>query len=243
MNGLDPRVLVPLWEAAADLPPQERAIRLLGAARGDGAPRETLAALSIGTRDRALLEAWRGWFGDALTALDACPACAEPVELSLSVSALLSEVPEPGPCEFDLEDLRVRLRPLDTDDLLAAGSAPDAEAAARVLRGRAVLGAWRGERAVGVDELPPEAVDALSEALDRADPLAEILLPVTCPGCGQGWSTLLEPAAHLWSRVSDEARQALWEVHLLASAYGWTEQEVLALSPRRRRWYVERVSA
>jgi len=31
------------------------------------------------------------------------------------------------------------------------------------------------------------------------------------------------------------------DIHLLASAYGWTEDEVLRLSPMRREAYVRRV--
>jgi hypothetical protein len=34
----------------------------------------------------------------------------------------------------------------------------------------------------------------------------------------------------------------LLEVHQLARAYGWSERETLALTPRRRRRYLELVS-
>jgi hypothetical protein len=33
------------------------------------------------------------------------------------------------------------------------------------------------------------------------------------------------------------------DVHALASAYGWSEREILALSDTRRRLYLEMVSA
>jgi hypothetical protein len=36
--------------------------------------------------------------------------------------------------------------------------------------------------------------------------------------------------------------QVLDEVHELASAYGWSEEEILGLSSRRRRQYVERLT-
>jgi hypothetical protein len=35
------------------------------------------------------------------------------------------------------------------------------------------------------------------------------------------------------------ARRLLYDVHALASAYGWSEDEVLAVSPARRRCYLE----
>jgi hypothetical protein len=37
------------------------------------------------------------------------------------------------------------------------------------------------------------------------------------------------------------ARSLLAEVHSLARAYGWTESEILALSPQRRSTYLEMV--
>jgi len=38
-------------------------------------------------------------------------------------------------------------------------------------------------------------------------------------------------------------RRLLVEVHALASAYGWSEQEILSLSDARRRLYLEMVQA
>lgn len=235
-----PDRIVSLWEACADLHPQERALRLLLAAEPD-ATRDTLAQLSIGERDRRLLRLFQAWFGDAIAAVDACPRCGERVELGLSVEALLAEVPAPGPLELTLEGCTVRFRPLNTDDLLAVRDAPSPELGARLLLERVLLqGRPDREATDAASAIEP---DALSSALDAADPLAEIQLWVSCPACEHGWSSLLEIVDHLWVRVGQEARQALWEVHALASAYGWSEDQVLALSPRRRRWYVERVGA
>jgi hypothetical protein len=45
----------------------------------------------------------------------------------------------------------------------------------------------------------------------------------------------------VWTEFSVWAQKRLEEVHLLASAYGWSEAEILELSPVRRRYYVEAV--
>ena len=39
---------------------------------------------------------------------------------------------------------------------------------------------------------------------------------------------------YLWRRVVAEARRLLREVHIIARAYGWSSEAVLALSPARR---------
>jgi hypothetical protein len=49
----------------------------------------------------------------------------------------------------------------------------------------------------------------------------------------------LDPGALLWDDVQAYARGVLGQVHSLARAYGWTESEVLSLSPRRRAAYLE----
>ena len=44
-----------------------------------------------------------------------------------------------------------------------------------------------------------------------------------------------------WIELRSLARRLLSDVHELASRYGWSESEILGLSARRRRAYIERV--
>jgi hypothetical protein len=53
------------------------------------------------------------------------------------------------------------------------------------------------------------------------------------------WMPRWIPASLLWDDVQAYARGLLGQVHALARAYGWTEHEVLSLSPRRRAAYLE----
>ena len=46
-------------------------------------------------------------------------------------------------------------------------------------------------------------------------------------------------ATVLWTELAGLARSLIEEVDALASAYGWSEREILALSGRRRRAYLE----
>ncbi|MGP3950458.1 T4 family baseplate hub assembly chaperone [Streptomyces sp. 7N604] len=137
----------------------------------------------------------------------------------------------------------------DTPRGLAAGA--DAAGAARVaarqaLLARCTLSAVRAGEPVPADrlsELPallPEAVQLrLAEAAGRADPAAELTLNVACPECGEATPAELDIASYLWTELDAWARDLLLDVHLLATAYGWSEPEILALSPLRRRYYLE----
>ena len=63
-----------------------------------------------------------------------------------------------------------------------------------------------------------------------ADPLAEIMLHFDCPACGTSFDESLDLAAFLWAEIEGQAKRLCCEVHTLASAYGWSETEILSLS-------------
>lgn len=233
-------MVVALWEACAHQDAQERALSMLGAVEAD-LDRDQLARLPLGERDRRLLCLHRSQYGDTIQAIDACPDCGERIELEISVGSLLDELPEPGPCETTLGEFTVTFRPVTTEDLLAVRRAPDSAQAERQLRARIVTAASRAGVSISSDQLSEAEIAALSLALDAADPMAEILLSAQCPACERGWSSLLEIAELLFGLLAREAQRVLVDVHALASAYGWTEDVVLALSEQRRRWYVARV--
>jgi len=76
-----------------------------------------------------------------------------------------------------------------------------------------------------------------------ADPLAEIRLTFDCPVCGDAFEDDLDLPTFLWAEMAARAKRLLSEVHLLASAYGWSEAEILGLSPVRREFYLGMVGA
>lgn len=64
---------------------------------------------------------------------------------------------------------------------------------------------------------------------------------LTCPSCNHGWHALFDIVSFFWSEIQSWASRIMREVHLLASAYGWRETDILAMSPLRRRLYLEMV--
>ena len=71
------------------------------------------------------------------------------------------------------------------------------------------------------------------------DPAAAAVINLDCPGCGRRWSAPFELAEFVWTEVDRCARRLLADVHTLASAYGWREADVLAVSPARRAFYLQ----
>ena len=69
------------------------------------------------------------------------------------------------------------------------------------------------------------------------------MLALQCVACGHAGEAQLDPGALLWDEIDARARVLLGEVHRLASAYGWSEAEILALGPARRASYIAMVGA
>ncbi|GGP52377.1 T4 family baseplate hub assembly chaperone [Saccharothrix coeruleofusca] len=228
-----PAELLATWEAGLAAGPVRRAL-LLQALAG-----ERSAELAVGARDRLLFELRRALFGERLTGRLACPACGTEQEFDFDVANVLRTPPATGQeLEVEAGGWRVRLRLPTSADLLAA--AADPPAAKAVLLARCALAVRRDGRPVP-DTPPAEVVDLLATAVAEADPAADVRVAMPCVECGQRNTATVDIVSHLWAELDTWARTLLLEVHALARAYGWTEPEVLALSPTRRRHYLELV--
>jgi hypothetical protein len=126
-------------------------------------------------------------------------------------------------------------RPPDSLDFCHAAETGTAEAARRVLLERCLTTAG------GAAGEPPPAhlMTRLMDLAAAADPQADVRLALDCPACGAAWQAPFDIGAFLWTRLQAEALRLLGEVHELAAAYSWSEQEILALSPARRSTYLE----
>ena len=237
--------LLDAWERGLDRPVVERALALLAAADLDASPAE-LAGLSVGRRDARLLDLHAGVFGPRFVGIADCPACGLRLELELNVDALRAH-PAPGDGKegdgayvFETDGCAFRFRLPDSRDVAAAAASDcDDEEAARRLLECCLLSIRRGGQEVAIGEIPETVVQALIAAMAEADPQADVRVALACPGCRQGWLAGFDILAFFWAELHSWASGLLREVHTLASAYGWSEPAILALSPRRRRLYLE----
>ena len=104
---------------------------------------------------------------------------------------------------------------------------------------RCLLGARREDRPHPTDRLPEAVVTAVVEAMAAADPQADVRTELGCPSCGHRWPCSFDIVSFFWSEIEAWAWRVLQDVHRLARAYGWREQDILELSPWRRRVYLE----
>lgn len=237
---VSPARLLDAWEAAAAAAPVVRPLHLLRALE-PGRTVDELGDEVLGRRDARLARLRQALAGPAVEATTACPSCGETVETVFDVHDVWPEQDAVGVAdevEVAADGYSVTCRPATTADLVEAAAAVDPEA---VLLARCVMGARRHGEPVDPAGLPSSVRLAVDAALAEADPGADVELSLTCPACETGWACPFDLATFLWEEVDHAARRTLAEVDVLARAYGWREPDILALSPWRRRRYLELV--
>jgi len=228
MRALSASELLSVWELGISQVPLQRALTILAVACPEISS-ESLAGLTIGQRDARLLALREMTFGSEITGVTDCPECGETIELTFSSSDFLplNETEAPAELAVKSNGSEVRFRLPTGADLLAVSSAEQ-------LLERCLLS--------GARKLNENLRVAVGERMSSVDPMADIQLALNCPNCEHKWAPPFDIVAFFWREISAAARRLLREVHTLASAYGWTESEILSLSPARRRAYLEMAS-
>ena len=191
------------------------------------------------------MEIREAFFGPHLICLIACPECNERLEITLDIAQLRS-LPSAESAAAPVQshsltagDYEVQFRLPNSSDVLLIADLPDATRARHTLFERCVRKATRAGVPVAAADLPEEVVITVAGRMALIDPQADIQIALTCPTCAQQWLTAFDIVSYLSSEINSWAMRILREVHQLASAYGWREADILALSPMRRQFYLE----
>lgn len=246
MRGLSEQDILTMWEVGQRQHPVERAITVLTLADPLSSRGDTLA-LSVGQRDALLLAIRESLFGAQFAGYAECPQCREPLEFSFGSDDMRVANPErednQAVFSFQYDDYQLQARLPNSADLSAIAGYHSVAAARAILLERCIIHAAHQGTAISVSALPDNVIARLGEAVIEHDPQAEVRLALVCPSCAYRWFALFDILAFLWQELTIRARRVLRDVHLLATAYGWSEANILAMSPVRRRMYLEMVSA
>jgi hypothetical protein len=242
MRSLSAAELLKIWEQGMASPPVEKALALLSAACPEQEP-EALARLHTGRRDGLLMTLREQTFGPRLVSLATCPACGERLELDVGVADLrVAEEPSAGAperLEVAVGDYEVSLRLPDSRDLAALAGGTDLPTLRQKLLERCLLAVRHRGEEEPAGALPVAVMEAAMARMAEADPQAEVELALTCPACRHSWLAAFDIVTFFWREIEAWAYRTLREIHTLAAAFGWREDEILALSPWRRQVYLQ----
>ena len=196
-------------------------------------------AQPVSARTAALLRVLEASDGaSALSLVAHCGACGEALEFELPLAALgATEASSSRPLRVTLPGRpALSLRRPTGEDLRAwrhAGWTSRPDAVHRMIDALRIAGPL------------PTADDepALAAALAEQDPLVAFAVDCRCPHCDAAQSVSVDLEGIALSRLAVRQDALLLDVHRLASRYGWTEAEVLAVPATRRRRYLALIEA
>jgi hypothetical protein len=149
----------------------------------------------------------------------------------------------PASHRAEIEEYVVEFRLPGGTDLTEASAGGTEDEFVRHLLERCVLACTRRREPVRVEDVPDPVLDVVSRRMEALDPAARLTFALRCPQCGSRWDAPLDAGDLVWTRLQAAAETLLLDVDTLARAYGWTEPEILALSPLRRAAYLQLVTA
>lgn len=243
MKSLRAEELLSVWEQALSQPLLQRVLLLLVAAFPER-PAESFATMSIGERDLLLLHLRECLFGSQLINTTICPHCSERIEWRNSVADLVVEGQQDNAksdvFELQTDDYQLSFRLPNSADVELVVNSDNAQ---QSLLSRCVLESQHRGDSCGFEQLPEAVIQTLTERIEMLDPQADIRIALTCPQCEHRWDALFDIASFLWTEVNDWAERMLQTVNQLARVYGWSEGEILNLSPVRRQLYLGMVAS
>jgi hypothetical protein len=231
-------LLLSCWESSSRHGGEWRALGLLQPAT-PGLGVESLAELPVGELDARLFDLRRRLFGRAVEGVVPCPQCGARVELSFDLAEIQAAPADAVPLTISQDGWQLDFRLPTGGDLAAASGCATVEEAAATLRGRCIVGVREASIARTAAELPGSLVALMEERMEAASPQADVTLALRCPDCRAEWETGFDIASFLAAEVAAGAARLLGEVQQLAGAFGWSEAEILSLSPRRRQAYLQ----
>ncbi len=239
MKTLSAAEMLTVWEQGLQRPLAQKSLLLLAAAYPE-LTSDAIAELSIGARDTCLLFLRERLFGSHLINNAVCPNCAGRIEWEQNVADLLvaggEALTEPA-FSLDAEPYRLYFRLPNSQDMAAIEGIEPASAERRLLQ-RCIRSAEYQGAECAIEQLPESVLQTLSQRIEALDPQAEIRIQLICPDCAHGWELLFDIGAYLWAEIDTWAERMLRTVHKLAKAYGWSERDILNLSPVRRQLYL-----
>lgn len=191
-------------------------------------------------RDSLLAAIYKKTYSDLLQSTLHCTACKAPFDLDFSLTALINyiqqsrnqdiayEAKEDG--SYELPDGTYFRLPTGEDELAVAGLPPQYSVTFLL------------EKCVqkGDINLVGQQVQA---AMAQIAPVLATEIAAHCPECGHPQEVYFDIQSFLLSRLMQEKRQILWEVHRLASVYHWTHSEIMSLPRSLRKSYVSLIDA
>lgn len=247
MQAIEPAEILQLWEAGNKKTLIERSLLLLAKALPQHTP-ASVAMLNIGERDDLLLTLREYLFGTRLRNTSACPRCAEVVEWENDTRHMHlhpgNALPAGSVYEFAKGGVNIKYRLPNSNDLMKVTRDPVQYLSnPHQLMQDCIVHIHQDNKPIELNDLDDSTLESLDRQISEKSPQADIGMVLSCPACKNTWEAKFDIISYLWAEIDVWATHLLHEVYLLASAFGWTEADILNISLKRRAMYVKLIQA
>lgn len=200
------------------------------------------AGLTAPDRDALLAVIYSKAYGDRVDTTAYCAACGSPYDISFSLADLcdiLAHIPAGEKIET-LSDgtfrsgSGLRFRLAVAHDELEVSLLPEAEGA-RALAASCLLESDPHADFSSDDQTLAE----LESAMEELAPVFDVDINTICPECRSPQTIRFDLQFYLLRALEQDRARLAREIHYIASAYGWSLQEVLSLERTERRRLVQ----
>jgi hypothetical protein len=80
-----------------------------------------------------------------------------------------------------------------------------------------------------------EVIVAVEESLTRMAPIIDLEMSARCPECAIDQAVHFDLQCFFLERLLQDRRWLMYEIHMIANAYGWSLDSILSLSRRERK--------
>jgi len=202
-------------------------------------PAVSARQLTSADRDRLLASIYQHTYDDRIKGTLECNACAAPFDMDFSLSEFVGHTytaegdavasPLPDGSYALADGLHMRL-PTGEDELAVLGM--DADRATQTLLQRCLVA---GDLAA--------AVGLAQDAFEHIAPMLQTEMEAQCSECGHGMTVLFDVQTYLLQALLQDQERLSYEVHRLATAYGWSLKSILKLPRNTRRHYARLIEA
>ena len=179
-----------------------------------------IAGLSVSQIDRALAGIYFMLYGPQAECRAICESCGEKYDFSLDLPQIIADQDAERPALPDSEGIWT----LPNGARVRAPTQSDLADDPATLAARLTV---EGETDAGV----------VGAFLETASPVLTLDMDANCPDCGATAQMRFDLANYLTRRLAAEHPFLVRETHLIASRYGWSHSEIMALTRDDRRAY------
>ena len=232
------KLIVEIWEKIFNQHSLESALIILNAVYPK-MDKKDFAQISFGNRNYLLIQIYNTLFGKSLECVTICPECSYQLEFSLSTDEIIFQPHEQTKVyEFNRDNFKIIYKLPDSYDLASASKHNEIQSARNELLNRCIIETIYDDKKITALELPEEIIQKLSQEFADNDPNSEILINLVCQNCNSDWTSFFDISSFLVKSINFSAKNILRDVHTLALVYGWSEADILNMTPQKRNWYI-----